>query len=221
MSIQGEAGGYQRGYLPAQFYFVEAKGFSMDCSLFRTFLVMPEFHWACYAWSGTLKSLTMFNSQVRDERGRERARKPDTDSFCLQQDTECYFIVDCATILEKVVLHGDPERATHSEPKTTEKKNILSEDILGVNLSVNRPKGEDSMDILQLQELDVRGFPQIQVLPSRDFCRTQMPFVNTCIFENIHTRQGCDNLEVVLSGLAQRDVSKVNKRKVTPKPHNP
>ena len=65
VSIQGEAGGYQRGYLPVQFYFVEARGFSMDCSLFRTFLVMPEFHWACYAWSGTLKSLTMFNSQVR------------------------------------------------------------------------------------------------------------------------------------------------------------
>lgn len=136
------------------------------------------------------------------------------DFFSLRKDTECYFIVDCATNLEKVVLHGDPERSTHSEPKTTEKKNIRSEDLLGVNLSVNRQKGEDSLDILQLQELDVRGFPQLQVLPTKDVCRTQMPFISTCIFENIRTRQGCESLEVVLSGLAQRDVSKVNRRKV-------
>ncbi len=65
VSIRGHAGGYQRGYLPAQFYFVETKGFSMDCSLFRTFLAMPEFYWACFANGGKLKALTMFNSQVR------------------------------------------------------------------------------------------------------------------------------------------------------------
>ncbi len=120
--------------------------------------------------------------------------------------------MDCATNLEKVVLHGDAAMSIHSEPNTTENKNVRSEDILGVNLSAGPRTAEIMAAVTSLNEIDIQGFPQIRFLPTRQVAQTQMPFVHSCIIENVHTQQGCEHVEKFLEGLAERAGGKTGKK---------
>jgi hypothetical protein len=158
-AVLGEYGGW-RGYLPAQFYFIEGCTlFRTDCHMFRMFLAMPEFYWATITTGGNFKTLRVFNCQ----------------------DTECFFIMDAATSLINVTLHGD---ARMSKYPNKDVKNVRSEDILGVHVSIVRPLGTPLPDNekeesakLRFDVLDIKGFPQIRFFPGESVGKKCCPLM--------------------------------------------